>query len=659
MVILGYQFWQRQFAGSRGVLGRKLNLNGKIRTVVGVMPPRFMWRGADVYLPDVFRRGQEIEGEREFHLLGRLKPGVSEAQAMAGLQPIFEDIRRTKPNDFPEKWHIRLRTFKQTFPSDITETLWILFGAVGLLLLISCVNVSSLLLTRMAARQREIAIRSAVGASRSRLIGQFLSETLVVALCGGALGILAAYGALHGIIAMVPPNTIPDEAEITLNAPVLWFTFALSMGVALLVGLAPALQFSGRDIVSSLKEAGRSLAGGTSQRVLRNAMVVGEVALSLMLLVGASLMIRTLVAIQGADLGIHRDSILTLRIPFSHDRYPAAERRVSFLDNVVRRIDNVPGVLATGVNAGMPPIGNWTMPVEIPGQVRPDSSSVVVQQVNAGYAKAMGLALVRGRFLSTEDVGARVHNAVVNQAFVRRYLAGTDVLGGLVKLPRLRTAPLNVADDSFQVVGVVRDTVNRISTQETLPEIYIPYTLAGLADRLYVLGNVRPESLDRAVREQVYAADRGQPVTDVRTLEIMLNDFVYARPRFNLLLFSVFAGLGLALALIGVHGVIANSVSQRTREIGIRLALGAGYGQVIGMVLRMAAQLLAIGIVLGVIGSIASARVLRGLVQSVSTIDVYSLLAVIALLLATGLLASFWPARKAARVDPVRALREE
>ncbi len=659
VVILGYKFWQRQFGGSRGVLGRKLNLNGKVRTVIGVMPPRFMWRGADVYLPDVFRRGQEIEGEREVHLLGRLKPGVTEVQAIAGLRPIFEDLRRRSPNEYPEKWRIRLQTFKETFPSGITDALWILFGAVGLLLMISCVNVSSLLLTRMAARQKEIAIRSAVGATRPRLIGQFLAETLVLALGGGALGVLAAYGALHGIIAMVPPNTIPDEAEISLNAPVLWFTLTLSVVVALLVGIAPALQFSGRDIVAALKEAGRGLSGGTSQRVLRNGLVIGEVALSLMLLVGASLMIRTLISIQGADLGIHRDSILTLRIPFSIERYPAAERRVSFLQSVVRRVDSVPGVLATGVNTGMPPLFNWSMGVEIPGQVRTDSSPVVLQQVNEGYAKTMGLAVLHGRFLSAEDVGAKVHHAVVNQSFVRGYPAGREVLGSVVRLPRLRTAPLNITDDSFQIVGVVRDTVNRISTRETLPEIYIPFTLAGMADRLYVLGNVRPESLDRAVREQIYAVDRGQPVTDVRTLDNMLDDFVYARPRFNLLLFSVFAGLGLVLALVGVHGVIANSVSQRTREIGIRLALGAGYGQVVGMVLRLAAGLLAIGVVLGVIGSIASARLLRGLVRNVSTIDVDSLLAVIALLFATGLLASFWPARRAARVDPVRALREE
>ncbi len=663
VVVLGYKFWQRQFAGSPGVIGRKLNLNGKVRTVTGVMPPRFMWRGADVYLPDTFRRGQDVEGEHEVHLLGRLKPGVTEAQAIAGLQPVFEDLRRRNPNDVPANWRIRLRTFKQTFPSDITDALWILFGAVGLLLLISCVNVSSLLLSRMAARQREIAIRSAVGAARSRLVGQFLSETLVLAICGGTLGVLVAFAALRGIIAMVPPNTIPDEAEITLNAPVVWFTLALSVITALLVGIAPAVQFSRRDIISSLREAGRGNAlggsGGIGQNLLRHSLVVGEVALSLMLLVGASLMIRTLISIQGADVGTHRDHILTLRFPLSRDRFPTAERRNALLEDVVRRVESVPGVVATGVNAGMSPVYSWSLPVEIPGSTHPDNRPVVFQQVNEGYAKAMGLAMVYGRFLSVEEVAAGVHHAAVNQAFVRRYGNGRDALGSVVRLPRLRSAPANLADDSFQIVGIVRDTVNRISTQETLPEIFIPYTVLGLADRLYVLSGVRPESLDRTVREQVYAADRGQPVTDVRTLDAMLNDYVYARPRFNLLLFSVFAGLGLLLALLGVHGVISNSVSRRTREIGIRFALGARNAQVIGMILRTAAVLLSIGMVLGVIGSLASARLLRGLVQNVSTIDLESMAAAVAVLSATGLLASFWPARKAASVDPMTALREE
>jgi putative ABC transport system permease protein len=530
---------------------------------------------------------------------------------------------------------------------------------VGLLLLISCVNVSNLLLSRMETRRKEMSIRASLGATRFRLISQLISESMVLALCGGLLGIFAAWAGLHGIIAMVPPDTIPDEAQITLNAPVLWFTLALSVGTAILVGLAPSLQFSGRDIVSPLKESGRTVSGTLRQRTLRSGLVVGEVALSLMLMMGASLMIRTLLSIQKADLGIQPNRILTVRIPFSNDRYRSPERRNAFLQEVVRRIETVPGVTSVGVNSGLPPIGNWNMPVQIAGNAQQDSRSVVVDQTNDHYLRALGLALVAGRFFTEQEVNARIHSAAVNQAFVKAFLPGRSPLGVTVRLPRLRSEPAHLADDSFQIIGVLKDTVNRVATHETSPEIYIPFTVAAMSDRLYVSARVPPLSLDRAVRKQIYSVDPGQPITDVRSLEAMLDDYVYARPRFNLLLFSVFAGFGLLLCLLGVYGVVSTAVAQRTREIGIRLALGARFHQVIGMVLSMGAKLLGLGIVIGLLGNLASVRVLGRLVRNISTLDPLSFLAVVTLLLAAGLFACFWPARRAARVDPITALRDE
>jgi len=659
VTILGYKFWQQQFGGDPSVIGRKLKLNGKIRTVIGVMPQRFMWRGADVYLPDVFHRGQELEGEREVHLLGRLKPGVTIAAAEAGLHPIIVDLEQRNPEDFRKNWRIRLLTFKETFPSDITNALWILFGAVGLLLLIACVNVSNLLLSKMASRHREIAIRTSLGASRLRIVSQLLSESLVLAIGGGAMGIAAAYGGLRGVLAMVPPGTIPDEAEIVLNAPVLWFTVAVTLGTAMLFGLLPAMFSTGRDIVSPLKDSGRGVSSGRRQRILRGALVAGEVALSTMLLVGASLMIRTLLVIQSGDPAVPPDRILTLRIPFSNDRYPDANRRVAFVQEVLRRIKTVPGVAAVGMNTGLPPVGNWNMPAKIVGGTQNDGHPVIVDQVNESYPAAMGVSLLRGRIFTEQEVFGRIHSAVVNEAFARRYFPAQEAIGRLVSLPRLSTAPINLADNSFQIVGVAKDTVNRIATQETIPEIYIPYTPAGMADRVYVLSKTSPELLDRAIREQIYSVDRGQPVTEVKTLEQLLGEYVYSRPRFNLLLFSIFAALGLTLALFGVYGVISNTVAQRTREIGIRLALGASVRQVIAMVTGVGAKLVAAGVAIGLIGSLASVRVLSGLVQNISTFDPYSFLAVTVLLFAAGLFASFWPARRAALVDPVTALREE
>jgi predicted permease len=659
VTLLGYKFWQREFGGDPGVIGRKLLLNDKARTVIGVMPPRFMWRGADVYLPDVFHRGKDVEGVQDVDLMARLKPGVTLPQAQADLRPILEELEQRNPNDFPKKWRVELRTFKETFPSGINDALWILFGAVGLLLVIACVNVSNLLLSRAAYRRREIAIRASLGASRVRLVSQLLAESLVLGAAGGALGVLAAFAGLRGIIAMVPPNTIPDEAHISLNAPVLLFALAVSVMAAILFGLAPALHLSGRDIATPLKESGRGTSGGVRQRFTRSILVVGEVALSLMLLVGASLMIRTLLSLQGANLGFRPDRILTVRIPFSDQRYPDAARRVAFLQDLLDRTESVPGVAAVGVDTGLPPLGNWNMPVEVVGAAQQDNRPALVDQASEGFVKAMGIPVVEGRFFTRQEVNSRLHTAVVNQAFVKRYFSSRDALGRVIRLPRLKTAPAKLADPSFQIVGVVKDTLNRIQTNETIPEVYIPYSLAGMADRLFVKGQGRPEGLGKPIAAQVYAIDSGQPVMDIWTLDTALRDYVYARPRFNLLLFTVFAALGLILALFGVYGVIANSVAQRTREIGIRLALGASFWQVIGMVLSLGAKLVAAGIVLGLVGSLASVRVLSGLVRNVSTFDPYSFVVVTVLLFSAGLFASFWPARRAARVDPVTALRDE
>ncbi len=279
--------------------------------------------------------------------------------------------------------------------------------------------------------------------------------------------------------------------------------------------------------------------------------------------------------------------------------------------------------------------------------------------MNQGYANALGFSVLQGRFLNSADVQGRLHNAVVNQAFIRRYFADRPGLGSTVELPRLRAAPVNLADDSFQIAGVIKDAMNRIPTRETIPEIYIPYTLAGMADRIYVASATRPEALERAVRERVYAVDSVQPVTDVRSLDMMLDDYVYAEPRFNLLLLSVFAGLGLALALLGVYGVVSNAVAQRRREIGIRLALGATTGQVTRMALASGAGLLAIGIAVGLVGAGFSVQVLKGLVRNIPATDPGSFAAVIVVLFGAGLLASFWPARRAARIDPANTLREE
>jgi predicted permease len=659
VTVLGYKFWQRQFGGDPNVLGRKLRLNDKVRTVIGVMPSRFMWRGADVYLPDVFHRGQTVEGERAVHLLGRLKSGTTPEQAAAGLMPIFQEMERQTPDRFPKQWRLRLRNFGETFPSDIKDTLWVLFGAVGLLLIIACVNVSNLLLSRAAYRRREMAVRVAMGAERWRLIRQLLVESLLLALAGGALGIGIAAAGLRGIVAMVPPNTIPDEAKISLNLPVLLFTLAVAVAAALLFGIAPALHLSGGDVMTPLKEAGRGMVGGKGQRMLLGSLVVGEVALCLMLLVGASLMIRTLLSIEGVNLGFHPDRILTLRIPSPDQRRTAPEQRGAMLQDVLQRIRAIPGVRAADINWGLPPVYSPGWPVVAVGSSQTDDRRVLVQHTDADYPNVMGISLVQGRFLETQEVNAKRHSAVVNQAFVHRYFADGVAIGRLVRIPDLRNAPAKLADDSFQIVGVSKDTVNQIDAKEIWPEMYIPFTVLTRADRILVLGSGPALALDKAVKSQIYAVDPTQPVMEDQSMEQVLRENAYAQPRFNLLLFSIFAALGLVLALSGIYGVISHTVAQQTKEIGIRIALGAGFSQVIGMVLTVGARLLAIGIAIGLGASLASVKVLKGLVRNVSTFDPYSFVAVTVLLLIAGLFASYWPARRAARVDPLKALRNE
>ena len=659
VVVLGYRFWQRQFGGDPGVLGRELHLNGKVRTVIGVMPRRFMWRGADVYLPIVFERGRTVEGVRGVHLLGRLKPGISQSRAEADLAPIIADLKQREPDQFPERWRVSLLSFKETFPSSIRDDLWILFGAVGLLLLIACGNVSNLLLSRAAGRQKEMSVRAAIGASRARLVRQLLAESLVLALAAGVLGIALAFGSLQAMLALVPPNTIPDESVIAINTPVLLFTLALSVVTTIVFGLAPALHTCTPDLANPLREAGRGLAGSTKQVLLRKSLVVGEVGLSLMLLVASSLMIRTLLAMRDVALGFRADNVLTMRVPLAEQQYQTVERRNAFFEELLRRTKTVPGVTTVGLNTSAHPFGNMGLPVEVAGSTQRNTEPVTIHQINADYTRALGIGLLQGRLFTEAEVSGRQNVALVNQRFMRARLDGRPPLGQIVRVPRLKQPPFNATSDSFQIVGVVRDTLNRSLTNEIVPELYVPFTLLGRADRLIVLAQAGTSTVTSAVRNEVYGVDRNQPVTEVRTIEHALDEFVFAGPRFNLTLFSAFAALGLILAVVGVYGLMSNVVAQQTQEIGIRMALGADAATILGMVIKRGAVLLVAGIAVGLVGSFATSRVLSQQIWNVSPLDPLSFGIVALILLAVGLQACYWPARRAARIQPTVALRAE
>ena len=633
-------------------------LNDVSRTVIGVMPKRFMWRGADVYLPTHFERGRVVEDVRTVHLLGRLKPGVTAAQAEADLTPIVADLKKREPTQFPDQWRVGLLPFTETFPSGIRGDVWILFAAVSLLLLIACANVSNLLLSRAASRQREMSVRIALGASRSRLVRQLLTESLLLALAAGVVGTGLAFAGLPAILALVPPDTIPDEAEIAVNTPVLLFTLAVSAVASVICGLAPALFGRKGDVATTMREASRSVAGTSTQAMLRKTLVVVEVALSLMLLAGCGLLVRSYAAMQAVRFDVPPDQILTVRVPLPSRRYPDAAKRIAFFNSLLDRLGASPGVTAAGLNTGLHPLGNMGAVVDVAGTPK-ITDAVVVHQVNAAYAPAAGLHLVTGRLLSDTDVRSAQMTAVVNERFVRTRLEGRNPLGQIVHVPRLKQPPFNAADDGLQIVGVVQDVRNVGLSEPVLPEIYFPFTVTGIADRLFIRTSGPAALLTRTVVNEVHAVDPNQPVDQARQLDVVLAEEEYATPRFSLALFLVFGILGLTLSVVGVYGVMSTAVAQQSHEIGVRLALGAERGRIIRMIVGRGVRLLAIGVAVGLVASALAARVVAGRFWNVPTFDPLAFGAVSLILFASGLLACLRPALRAGRIDPIRALRTE
>ena len=656
VVVLGFRFWQRQFGGDPNVLGRQLRLNDVSRTVIGVMPKRFMWRGADVYLPTRFERGHVIEDVRTVHLLGRVKPGVTGAQAETELGRIVADLKAREPDQFPDQWRVRLVPFTETFPSGIRGDVWVLFSAVSLLLLIACANVSNLLLSRAADRQREMTVRIALGASRARLVRQLLTESLLLALAAGLAGTALAYMGLPALLALVPPDTIPDEAEIAINAPVLLFSLAISALASVLCGLAPALFGRRGDVAVAMREASRSVAGTSTQARLRKALVVTEVALSLVLLVGCSLLARSYLRMQAVTLSVPPRQILTMRVPLTAGRYPDGRKRVVFFTALLDRLAAVPGVTAAGINTGLHPLGNLWTNVEVAGAPMV-SEPAVVHQINAGYQSAIALTSTSGRLLADADVRAAAHVAVINDRFVKTHLAGRPPLGQIVHLPRIRQAPFSVADDGFQIVGVVQDLPNNGLSEPVMPEIYFPFTVTGFAGRLFIRTSLDAAAVTRSVIDQVRAVDPNQPADEVKSLEVVLAEDEYATPRFSLVLFLIFGTLGLVLAVVGVYGVMSTAVAQQRHEIGVRLALGAERGRIVRMIVGRGARLLLAGVAVGLVASIAAARFIAGQVWNVAAFDPLAFAVVAVILFAAGLQACFWPARRAGAIDPIIALR--
>lgn len=664
VVVLGYKFWQKHFGGDPHVLGTNLRLNDKVRTVIGVMPPRFMWRGADVYLPIVFQRGKIVEGVRYINVIGRLKPGVTAAEADGDLHPTVQDILSRDPSYHHEKFHVQLFNFYETYPSSIRKQLWILLSAVGLLLLIACTNVSNLMLARATARSREIAVRASLGAGRLRIARQLLTESLLLGLSASVLGALFAFATLQAVVAIIPPGTIPDESQISLNIPVLLFTLALSLLTALLFGLAPAIQAARTDMAGALRSSGRGFAGGRHEGRLRKVLVAAEVSLAMLLLVSASLVLRTLLKLEDVKLGYQPEAVISMQIPLPERHYPTIDARDQFIAGVLDRIRALPAIKEIALNTFVHPFANWGVRVEVPGSTVRQQRPAVLSQINDSYPSMLRIPLVEGRFFSRQEVELRRHVALINQTLARTYFKNGGAVGRSLRPPELKDAPIKIQDDSFLIVGVVGDIRNVGLESEIYPEVYVPYTTTGYMEAfihpmLLITAHVPPMNLANAITQQIHAIDPEQPVMQVQSVQKLLDDEGFAEPRFSVFLFGVFAALGLGLCVVGIYGVVNYSVSRQMQALGVRVALGAGRAHIIGLVVNESLRVIAAGLVVGIVAGLIATRWLSSLIWGVSATDPLSFAVVAIVLIFAGLIACLRPAWRASHVDPMDVLRHE
>jgi putative ABC transport system permease protein len=656
--VMAYKMWLKRFQLDPSILGKSFILNGTPTTLIGIMPKRFTKRGADIWISANLDR---TDSTRFFVFQARIKRGVTYKQVAADLMPIAQRLAQIYPKNYPKRFSIVVEGYAASVVGPFQTILTILGVAVGLLLLIACANVANMLLARSTARDREIAIRTALGASQWRIVRALLVESLILSVAGAALGCLLAFGGIKALVAFIPDGAIPREAEIRINTPALLFSLGFSVFTALLFGLAPALQTVRRNLVEPLKDSGRGISGGFRRGRLRNALVVVELALSLLLLTGAGLLMRTLVALETADLGFNPANLLVARLPFPNGQFKSAAEKQRFFAALLPRLQALPGVLAVAQINSLPPFGGPEGEIEIPGKTHTERWQAMYNLVSDDYLRTLGLRLLRGRALQdTEMAGAR-KVAMVNQTLVRKYFGNEDPLGRQVRLKMLESVPESpVPNALFEIVGVVSDTRNDGVRDPVLPEVMLPYTVTGFFTRGILVRTAGPPMpLANSVRREIWAVNPGVAIAMTRTLNDYLSDYAYAGPRFGLVVMGAFAAIGLALVAIGVYSVIAYTVSRQTHEIGIRMALGAGRTHVLGMVLRMGFLLIGIGMAIGLVASFAATRVLANQLEGISPHDPLTFVSVSLVIALAGLAACWFPAMRAARVDPMIALRFE
>lgn len=667
-IVLLHAFWQSRFAGDPGIIGKSLRLNGELHEVIGIMPEGFYFPSlrAQFFVPYMFTPEQKSDAQRytQFStMLARLKPGATVASANRELDAVHRSVRERLPsakNEHEATGYTSVaKGFLETNVRDVRSMLWILQAGVAAALLIGCANVANLLLARASARQREFAIRSALGAGRARLIRQLLVESTVLFLIGGGLGLLIAWWGL-GAVNSLGVGNLPRGFGVALDARVFTFTLLCALATGLGFGALPAFSSTRASAAEALKSAGSRATAGRRQLWLRGALAVIQVALSLMLLATSGLLLRSFHRVQDESPGFSSENTLTAALSLPVSRYPTPEKRAAFAAQLTERLAAIPGVTAAGLTSSLPftggnPQGGYQIEGFDPGPGKPNPNGMI-RQVGAGYFQAMGIPLLRGRLIEPTDTLGRENVVVIDRYMAERYWPGADPIGKRITRGNNSTQ----GSGTWTIVGVVGTIKHWDLEQEVLKEtIYFPYAQTPNPNFAFVVKSaVPPGTLQAALRSAVLAIDPDQPISDLKTLEARLDESLQRR-RAPMMLLTLFAAVAVVLASLGIYGVLAFSVSQRTSEFGIRMALGADRANILELILRQGVGLVAGGLALGLAGYFALSSFIGSLLYRIAPTDPVTLIAAPLLLALVALAACLLPARRATKVDPMVALRSE
>ena len=664
VAVLGYKFWQRHYSGQRDILGKNIQLVHKNYTIVGVAQPRFTWDDADVYLPLKINS----DPSRGYYVGVKLKPGVTHAAFNAEMQSLFEQFVKETPKHFPhESFRVNVKGFNDRFMQQIGPTLYLLLGSVALLLLIGCGNVSILLLARGSAREHEFAVRSAVGAGRTRLIRQLLTESLVLSLSGTFLGVLLAYKLVSTIVEMLPQFSFPHEAAIQINLPVLCFSVALAIFTGVFFGMSPAMQFSRPEVSQVMQASSKKVLGGVRGRRINNALIAGQIALTLLLLASAGAAITGFIKLNNSHLGYNPHNVMSVGIPVHDNTYTTWEARSQYFTQLMQKVAAMPQVKMAGLSTNAtPPDNGADNKFEILGRPSADDQLARLNFVSHEYFPVLEIPLMQGRLWddSENKRGARV--AVINQTLAKKYFPNGDAVGHQIRTPNVKADPpitlaIPESGDWLEIVGVVGDALDDGLGKPVKPGIFIPYTIwMPVFTQILVRTDGPPLSILHDVRKQVNSVDTDQQVMgEVRSLEEWITgQREWSQQHLVAILFGAFAALALSLAAVGLYSVVSYTVAQRTNEFGIRMALGAQRQDVLRIVFSSTMMSVGTGVLAGIVLSLAMKRIIAQWAQG-SSISFAVLVGVTALLAAVAGVACALPAHRASTIDPMKALRYE